>query len=132
MLDLLGEGPSRAARRALLRGDDANGLAGYYEGDDAAYESELARRRALRKSLRDEDAAAAGERRCSRRRRAPIETATGRARAENHDAEQKQRSLPINAIGADGVAFELASLREAEDGDGVPVADGGVPRVPRR
>ena len=53
MLDLLGEGPSRAARRALLRGDDANGLAGYYDGDDAAYESELERRRALRKSLRD-------------------------------------------------------------------------------
>ena len=47
-----GEGPSRAARRAL-HGDDAVELAGYYDGDDAAYESELERRRALRKSLRD-------------------------------------------------------------------------------
>ena len=123
MLDLLGEGPSRAARRALLRGDDANGLAGYYEGDDAAYESELERRRALRKSLRDgtpppesamfETAAYA------------VRDGDGNARAENHPSNApiftaRTHQKPINAIGADGVAFEVASLREAEDGEAFP------------
>ena len=120
MLDLLGEGPSRAARRARLIGDEAIDVAGYYDGDDAAYESELERRRALRKSLRDgtppppsamfESSAAA----------ALAGDGDGGRDPGSTDRSSRARVEKPHAIGADGVAFELSSLREAEDGEAFP------------
>ena len=113
MLDLLGGGPSRAARRAL-HGDDAVELAGYYDGDDAAYESELERRRALRKSLRDGTPPPEG---------AMFESPFNGKRDDDSFADRptmRTTHTPGPVIGADGVAFELSSLREAEDGEAFP------------
>ena len=101
MLDLLGVGGRDKARKALATtattDEETEGIHGYYDEHDATYESELERRRSLRKSLR------AGS-------PSPM--------VKKHESDSKQKSQ----IGADGVAFEMQTWEEEKDGEAYPSA----------